>query len=71
MALVSVGAELVVWSDGFRLLWWGGGTSEVTGYRRYVVRSVSNPAATARRIALRYAELQDDQPLPELVAEMS
>lgn len=69
IALLSIWLELVIWSDGFRFLWWGGGIAKATERRRYVVHSVSDPAATARRIALRYAELRENPPASALTAE--
>ncbi|MFI6295992.1 hypothetical protein ACIBEJ_30660 [Nonomuraea sp. NPDC050790] len=70
MALLSVWVDLVVWSDGLRFLWWGGQFSQATGRRTYIVHSTGNPAATARRIAQRYADLRRTHSMSRLIEEL-
>lgn len=63
LALVTVWADLVVWTDGMVYRWWAGRVSQKTGRRLYAVYGVSNPATAARGVAFRYAELRGNRPL--------
>ncbi|MET8049446.1 hypothetical protein ABZU75_17795 [Streptosporangium sp. NPDC005286] len=67
-ALLSVWVDLLVWSDGFRFMWWNGEYSARTGRRKYAAYPVDNPATAARRIAARYADLRTTHPAPPLRA---
>jgi hypothetical protein len=69
LALVSVWADLVVWTDGMVYRWWAGRVSPRTGWRIYAVYGVDNPATAARGVALRYAELRDSHPRSELIVK--
>ncbi|GHE37315.1 hypothetical protein GCM10017673_44840 [Streptosporangium violaceochromogenes] len=57
LALVSILRGLVVWSDGWNYWWRVGWSAE---HRRvvYAWHPTMEPARTARRVALRYAELR-------------
>ncbi|MFC5820995.1 hypothetical protein [Nonomuraea harbinensis] len=62
MALVSVATELACWTDGLRCWWWTGRTS-ISGQRVYTYVLTPFVERTARRIAVRYAELcQEEEP---------
>ncbi|MGV9773683.1 hypothetical protein [Streptosporangium sp. NPDC003464] len=69
LALVSVWADLVVWTDGVVYRWWTGRLSPRTRQRLYAVYSLDSPAAVARVVALRYAELRECHPRSGLIAE--
>ncbi|MBG0827636.1 hypothetical protein HS041_07650 [Planomonospora sp. ID67723] len=69
IALVSVWIDLVVWTNGISYHWWSGTTS-ARGRRLYAYSPVSDPMTTARRVAVRYAELRNGHPLSKLVEEV-
>ncbi|MFD8564293.1 hypothetical protein ACWDOR_30720 [Streptosporangium canum] len=69
LALVSVWADLVVWTDGMVYRWWTGRLSPRTRRRLYAVYGLDNPAAVARVVALRYAELRESHPRSGLITE--
>ncbi len=64
LALVSVWAGLVVWTDGFWYWWWTGRRSR-TGRWLYANHSATEPERAAGRIAARYAHLRETHPLPQ------
>ncbi|MFF5248465.1 hypothetical protein ACFY3V_29655 [Streptosporangium sp. NPDC000095] len=57
VALVSVWADLLVWTDGRDYRWWTGKTSVKTERRLYRVYGVDNPITVAHYVAQRYEEL--------------
>ncbi|WP_433241526.1 hypothetical protein ACQPYK_36380 [Streptosporangium sp. CA-135522] len=69
VALVSVWADLLVWTDGFVYRWWTGKISERTGRRLYTAYGVDNPVTVARCVAHRYGELRKTSPRSDDVAE--
>lgn len=70
IALVSVWVDLVVRTDGTSYSWWSGRFSGRTGRKLYVHSPADDPATAARRVAKRYAELQDTHPLSALIREL-
>ena len=52
---------MVVWSDG--RLYWVVGTQVHRGRWLYLVHSADDPAAAARRVAVRYGQLRECHPL--------
>ncbi|MEU4229049.1 hypothetical protein AB0F17_32540 [Nonomuraea sp. NPDC026600] len=71
IALVSVWVDLVVWSDGHLYWWWSGRRSRQRGRWLYLVHSADDPAAAARRVAVRYGQLRECHPLSALIAEIA
>ncbi|MEU4578602.1 hypothetical protein [Nonomuraea sp. NPDC023979] len=69
IALVSVWADLIVWTDGHWYRWWTGQNSEKTGRRLYRVYGTGNPDTVARAVALRCTELQETRRLVQPVVE--
>ncbi|WP_433256446.1 hypothetical protein ACQPYK_17465 [Streptosporangium sp. CA-135522] len=69
LALVSVWADLVIWTDGMVYRWWTGRLSPRTRRRLYAVYGLDNPAAVARVVAQRYTELKESHPRSGLIAE--
>ncbi|WP_326821988.1 hypothetical protein [Streptosporangium sp. NBC_01756] len=69
LALVSVWADLVIWTDGMVYRWWNGCLAPRTRQRLYAVYGMDNPAAVARAVMLRYTELRENHPRSGLIAE--
>ncbi|GIH79012.1 hypothetical protein [Planobispora longispora] len=69
LAVVSVWAGLVVWSDGRRFWWRTGGWDIRRGRAVYAWHTAMEPGRAARRIAFRYAELARAHPLPAALTE--
>lgn len=68
LALVSVSVGLVVWCDG-AWFWWRVGWN---GHRRrvlYARHPAAEPARAARRVAFRYADLQEQHAPSAVIAE--
>ncbi|GAA4183326.1 hypothetical protein GCM10022252_10590 [Streptosporangium oxazolinicum] len=64
VTLLSVWVDLLVWSDGFRFMWWNGEYSMRTGRRKYAAHTAGNPATAAHRIAARYTDLRTTRSAP-------
>ncbi|MEV6866616.1 hypothetical protein AB0M44_37175 [Streptosporangium subroseum] len=62
VAVLSVWADLLVWTDGSVYRWWTGQLSPKTGQRLYAVYDVGNPAMVARCVVERYEELRRSHP---------
>ena len=71
LALVSVWVDLIVWSDGRLYWWWSGRKARRSGRWVYVIHSVDNPDAAARRVAVRFAHLRQTHPLSGMVQEIA
>ncbi|WP_433540711.1 hypothetical protein ACQP10_01145 [Streptosporangium sandarakinum] len=69
LAVVSVWAGLVVWSDGVRFWWQTGGWDERRRRAVYAWHSAMEPDRAARRVAFRYAELVRQRPLPQTLGQ--
>lgn len=67
LALVSVLAGLVVWTDGRCYRWWSGRQSRRTQRWVYAFGPADDPVTTARRIAARYKDLRQHHPLSALL----
>src|SRR5690606_29601647 len=67
LALVSVRAGLVVWTDGRCYRWWSGRQSRRTQRWVYAFGPADDPVTTARRIAARYKDLRQHHPLSALL----
>ncbi len=64
LAVVSVWPGLTVWSDGLIFWWRTGGWDVRHGRAVYAWHSADELERVARRVALRYADLQQNHPLP-------
>jgi hypothetical protein len=60
LALVSVCAGLVVWTDGHWYRWWTGHNCERTGRRIYAYGSADNPGGVALWLVTRHVELESN-----------
>lgn len=68
LALVSVWAGLVVWSNGDRF-WWNAGWDDRRRCAVYASQPTSETVRAAQRIAFRYVELRKSHPRSEPIAE--
>jgi hypothetical protein len=70
LALVSVWADLVVWTDG-RWFRWRSGRISINGRPVYAFAPASDVVTAARRVAQRYGQLRQQYPPPPWLAEGS
>ncbi|WP_440070390.1 hypothetical protein [Streptosporangium sp. OZ121] len=64
LAVVSVWTGLTVWSDGL-IFWWRTGNWDARrGQAVYAWHAAEDLERVARRVALRYADLQKTHPVP-------
>ncbi|MBG0814652.1 hypothetical protein [Planomonospora sp. ID82291] len=61
LALVSLWADLVVWTNGDYYLWWSGRHCPRTNRRSYAYHDAKDPLTAAQRIASRYGALRRER----------
>ncbi|MEU9887471.1 hypothetical protein [Sphaerisporangium sp. NPDC051011] len=70
VALISVWADLIVWTDGELGYWWWSGRYSSPGRKLYAWGPVLDPVSVARRVACRFAETFHDHPLSAAIIHM-
>ncbi|WP_220183040.1 hypothetical protein, partial [Sphaerisporangium album] len=70
IALVSVWADLIVWTHGELGYWWWSGRYAAPGRKLYAWGPVRDPVSVARRVAYRFAEVCRNHPRSAAIVEM-
>ncbi|MEV6982308.1 hypothetical protein AB0M95_13750 [Sphaerisporangium sp. NPDC051017] len=70
IALVSVWADLIVWTHGELGYWWWSGRYAAPGRKLYAWGPVRDPVSVARRVAFRFAEACQNHPRSAAIVEM-
>ncbi|RCG32601.1 hypothetical protein DQ384_03665 [Sphaerisporangium album] len=70
VALVSVWADLIVWTDGELGYWWWSGRYSSPGRKLYAWGPVRDPVSVARRVACRFAETFHGHPHSAAILRM-